>query len=112
MPPSCLAGAFIGTFDSEEAALAGWRELPLGSKFEGERVKFDKSAELIGVRPPAGSTDSNELIYIIFSRLPDGRIRAYFTMSTPSWTDEDTAGKMVRRLQEAGSPMSTIFTRK
>jgi hypothetical protein len=106
-------GIYIGTFDSEEEAFAGWRELPLGSRPEGSPILLDQSAKLIGLRPPAGTTDFNGLIYMILLRQQNGQVQAFFTIpETPWFDDEEKAKQIVKHFHNAGSPLSRVFTRR
>lgn len=113
-----LVGVYVGTFDSEESALAGWRELPLGSVPEGAAIELDQAAKLVGMRPPARSTDMVGLIYMIVLRQPDGQVQSFFVLpedalsESPWFKSNEIANQLVAKLRSAGSPMSRVFLRK
>lgn len=113
-----LVGVYVGTYESEESALAGWRELPVGSVPEGAPIELEEAAKLIGMRPPARSTDMNGLIYMIVSRQPDTKVQAFFVLpedalsASPWFKNIEAARQLVARLQSAGSTESRVFVRK
>ncbi|MES3022945.1 MAG: hypothetical protein V4857_15350 [Pseudomonadota bacterium] len=108
-----VVGLYIGTFNSEAEAFAGWSELPAGSKPEGAPVALDDSAKLVGLRPPPNTTDLEGLVYMILMTLPDGRIQSFFTVPENPWIESrEMADQFVRKLHESGSTKSRLFVRQ